>query len=200
MVQTADGGGAVQAARDLEITIEAIQDIATRTMSELEERAQAERRDLREAVISPGSFGSAPPGQAVAASAQAAHEVFTATVAGIVDVLRQYQQNLLAVVRTYTAVDEANAAGLASLTPQELLDRFVERNEQTIARDEQGGHQDIEDREQEAYEENQDVLAPGDETSGGVKETDGSQAPAPTATPVAPQGAAPATERETEDF
>lgn len=192
MAVTHDGGGGVTAAaQEIQLTIDAIKDIANRVMAELHENAAERGQAMSSVQIRPGSFGETDIAQKVGNTAAAAHEVFQGTVRGIVTVLEQYQQNLIATVNTYTAADDANAADISRLTPQALIEHYQQLNAQTIGQ-EGGRHTDVEASEQESFDEasaEYDIAPGGDErTSAGQRPADGHgpadgeqpQGPAPT--------------------
>lgn len=189
MALTRDGGGGgTAAAQEIQLTIDAIKDIANRVMAELHENAAERGQAMSTVQIRPGSFGETEIAQKMGNTAAAAHEVFQGTVRGVVTVLEQYQQNLIATVNTYTAADDANAADISRLTPQELIEHYQQLNDETIGRDD-GKHTDVEDSEQESYDEaseDYDIEPGGDERTSAGGTADGEQ----------PQGQGPAPDED----
>lgn len=163
------GGGGAASAQEIRLTIEEIRNIANGVMAELQDRAGGRRESMSSVDIDPAAFGQTAVAQQMGQTAAAAHDVFLGTVRGIVRVLEQYQQNLIDTVNTYAAADDVNATDMARLTPDEILQRYQELNEQTIDRDEDG-HGDLTQAEQDAFDqasEEHDFEGPGgDERAG----------------------------------
>ncbi len=79
---------------EIEMTIDAVREIANRTMGTMKGKAQASSRVFGDVDLPPSAFGGWQEGQALGRHHQAAHEVFKKTIEGVIADLEEFAQNL----------------------------------------------------------------------------------------------------------
>lgn len=105
----------VAAAQQIEMTIQAVKDIANQTMGELETRASDSRTKFQALDLPARAFGEVPLGLALARHHDAAHQVFLETINGVVKDLEDFAQKLRDTASSNEARDEEVETALVAL-------------------------------------------------------------------------------------
>ena len=95
------------AAHTVEVTIEAIRDIANSTLPDAETDATDSSTGFRNLSLPVSAFGDSPLGQELGHQHQGAHEVFAATIEGTIADLQDFRQKLLDAMKNHETTDEA---------------------------------------------------------------------------------------------
>lgn len=113
---TADGGPTTAAAAaTIQVTIDKIEAIAKGAVAKAEDAAATSSTTFKDLQVHRGSFSQVPIAQDIADMHQAAHDVFTSTVEGVVADLRDFREKLLASARAHEGTDDGVYATLVSV-------------------------------------------------------------------------------------
>jgi hypothetical protein len=100
---------------DIEMTIEAVRDIANRTVESMRTRAESTTRSFGDVQLPPAAFGGWAEARALGRHHQGAHEVFVSTLQGVVADLEAFAQNLRDSAASTEQRDEEVEALLVSI-------------------------------------------------------------------------------------
>lgn len=100
---------------EIEMTIDAVREIANRTMETLKQQAHASSRVFGDVRLGPDAFGGWAKGHALGRHHEAAHEVFMKTLEGVVADLEEFAQNLRDTADSSERRDEEVEASLLAL-------------------------------------------------------------------------------------
>lgn len=100
---------------EFEMTIDAVREIATRTMGTLTQQADSSTRVFGDVELPPSAFGGWPAAAGLGRHHQAAHEVFRRTLEGVVADLEEFAQNLRDTADSSERRDEEVQAALVAL-------------------------------------------------------------------------------------
>lgn len=100
---------------DIEMTIDALRDIANRTMGSMKDQAQGTARQFGNINLPPGAFGGWEEGRRLGRHHQGAHEVFASTLEGVIADLEQFARNLRETADATEQREEAVEEGLLAL-------------------------------------------------------------------------------------
>ncbi|HET8604855.1 MAG TPA: hypothetical protein VFM09_13070 [Marmoricola sp.] len=108
----------------LQITIEAIEQIAKSTMAELQHTADSTTSGFRSHKLPAAAFSPVPKAQQLAEQQDAAHDVFVRTIEGVLADLRDFQANLLACAKAHAGTDDGVQGTLQALGERYRDHRF----------------------------------------------------------------------------
>lgn len=100
---------------EIEMTVEAVREIANRTMGALQQQAQSSTRRFGDVDLPVSAFGGWHQAQALGKHHRAAHEVFTRTLEGVLTDLEEFAQNLRDTADSSERRDEEVQASLVAL-------------------------------------------------------------------------------------
>jgi hypothetical protein len=100
---------------DIEMTIDAVREIANRTMETLKQQAQASARRFGDVELPPSAFGGWQQGVALGRHHQGAHDVFMKTIEGVVADLEEFAQKLRDTADSSEKRDQEVEAALLAL-------------------------------------------------------------------------------------
>lgn len=100
---------------EIEMTIDAVRQIANRTMGAMQQQAQSSSRVLGDVDLPASAFGGWPQGVALGHHHRAAHEVFAKTLEGVLADLEEFAQNLRDTADSSERSDEEVQASLLAL-------------------------------------------------------------------------------------
>lgn len=104
------------AVHTVEVTIDAIRDIANSTLPNAENDATHSSTDFRNLTLDVGAFGDSPLGEELGRQHRGAHEVFVETIRGTIKDLQDFRQKLLDAMDNHESTDAAAQAMLLSIS------------------------------------------------------------------------------------
>ncbi len=128
---------------EFEMTIEAVREIANRTMGTMKSKAQASSRVFGDVDLPPAAFGGWQQGVALGRHHQGAHEVFMKTLEGVLADLEEFEQNLRDTADSSERRDEDVEASLLALGRGYRDRRFRSQERYTEAVEAESGRKGI---------------------------------------------------------
>ncbi|CAN5612934.1 hypothetical protein BH10ACT10_BH10ACT10_29640 [soil metagenome] len=104
------------AAHDVEVTIDAIRDIANSTLPKAETDASHSSSSFKNLTLDVSAFGASPLGKELGHQHLGAHEVFVETIAGTIKDLQDFRQKLLDAMNNHESTDDAAQDMLLSIS------------------------------------------------------------------------------------
>ncbi|QWZ07986.1 hypothetical protein KRR39_21960 [Nocardioides panacis] len=95
------------AAHDVEVTIDAIRQIANSTLTKAETDASHSSSSFKNLTLDVSAFGASPLGQELGHQHRGAHEVFVETIDGTIKDLQDFRQKLLDAMNNHESTDDA---------------------------------------------------------------------------------------------
>ena len=166
------------AVHTVEVTIDAIRDIANSTLPNAENDATHSSTDFRNLTLDVGSFGDSPLGKELGRQHKGAHEVFVETIRGTIEDLQEFRQKLLDAMDNHESTDAAAQAMLLSISKKYDGHEYQSDHNYNQARTDQSDN----------LRTSSDPSTPAFDTTAPATSTE----PAPPATPTDPVTPAPA--------
>jgi hypothetical protein len=104
------------AAHDVEVTIDAIREIANSTLTKAETDASHSSSSFKNLTLDVSAFGASPLGKELGHQHQGAHEVFVETIEGTIKDLQDFRQKLLDAMKNHESTDDAAQQLLLSIS------------------------------------------------------------------------------------
>ena len=104
------------AAHDVEVTIDAIREIANSTLTKAETDASHSSSSFKNLTLDVSAFGASPLGKELGHQHQGAHEVFVETIDGTIKDLQDFRQKLLDAMKNHESTDDAAQQLLLSIS------------------------------------------------------------------------------------
>ena len=104
------------AAHDVEVTIDAIREIANSTLTKAETDASHSSTSFKNLTLDVSAFGASPLGKELGHQHLGAHEVFVETITGTIKDLQDFRQKLLDAMANHESTDDAAQDMLLSIS------------------------------------------------------------------------------------
>lgn len=168
---------------EIEMTIDAVRDIANRTMGALKQQAEGSSRAFGDVDLPPAAFGGWNQAIALGRHHRAAHEVFMKTLEGVLADLEEFAQNLRDTADSSERRDEEVQASLLAMSKGYRERIFRSQQNYTATVEALSGVEGVQsgDLAADVGEQQADVVGEGSEpgagSDGAATQDDSSEAP-----------------------